>query len=757
MPELLRTDVIENPSLSGLDFCRAHSDRIDVWFRELFAAAHAPNKAALVAVGGYGRQELAPQSDLDVLLLHRSRKGVEDLADALWYPVWDEGLKLGHSVRTPKEALRLAATDLDTATALLDARFIAGNESLVADLADRAKRQWRDDAKSRLIQLREAFMVRHATTPEVAFHLEPDLKEGRGGLRDVQTAQWIDAAVPGLFEHDRAQLVEAYKTLQTVRVELHRQVGSSENRLLVQEQGAVADGLGLPDADALMAEVATAGRTISWLIDEIWDRVDIARGRSKAREDEELDTGIVVRTGRVHITRDVVPDQAPWLLLRAAVAAARRDLRILPGTLHRLAETPFTFPDPWTPELRDLFVDLLSMGTAAIPVIEALDHWGLFVRVVPEWEPNRSRPQRNAYHRFTVDRHLLEAAAEAAGLVETVDRADLLLVGALLHDIGKGYPGDHTEMGIELVGRIAARMGFEGEDVSVLVDMVRHHLLLPDVATRRDLSDDGTIRSVAEAVGSIRTLRLLGALTEADSIATGSAAWGEWKAGLVGALVERTAHVLAGGPLDEVVERPFPSPEGIALMETGDTAIIGSDQVLIVVDRDRPGLFNRIAGVTALNGLDVLWAAAYSADGMALAEFTVQSKFDDSIDWERVRSDTYKALSGRLALEARLAERAAVYRSRTPRAAIVDGAAIMFDNQISDVATVVDVRVADGVGVLYAVTRAFAALDLDIRYAKVQTLGHEVVDSFYIVDSNGRKIDDADHLAELRLAILHVV
>ncbi|GIT75793.1 MAG: hypothetical protein Ct9H300mP31_03240 [Acidimicrobiaceae bacterium] len=173
------------------------------------------------------------------------------------------------------------------------------------------------------------------------------------------------------------------------------------------------------------------------------------------------------------------------------------------------------------PEARDLFVELLACGPAAVPVIEDLDHVGLFVLLGPEWEPCRSRPQRNAYHRFTVDRHLMETAAEASRLVDRVDRPDLLLVGALLHDIGKGYPGDHTEVGVDLMRTIGSRMGFSGADTDLLVAMVEHHLLLPDVATRRDLDDDGTIRSVADALGSIRLLELLGALTEADSIATG--------------------------------------------------------------------------------------------------------------------------------------------------------------------------------------------------------------------------------------------
>ena len=204
--------------------------------------------------------------------------------------------------------------------------------------------------------------------------------------------------------------------------------------------------------------------------------------------------------------------------------------------------------DPWADETRTAFVALLALGKPAIDKIESLDQHGLLVRLIPEWAAVRNKPQRNAYHTFTVDRHLLEAAALAAGLTDTVERPDLLLVGTLLHDIGKGFPGDHTTVGIEIVDRIATRMGFSPADVAVLVDLVRNHLLLPDTATRRDLDDPTTIARVAQAAGNRLTLHLLAALTEADSKATGPSAWGAWKAGLVAELVSRTDRVLQGEP-----------------------------------------------------------------------------------------------------------------------------------------------------------------------------------------------------------------
>ncbi len=443
------------------------------------------------------------------------------------------------------------------------------------------------------------------------------------------------------------------------------------------------------------------------------------------------------------------------LVLRVAVAAATVDARIDRASLDRLAAQTPDEPLVWTEEARQLFAELLLAGRPAIDVIETLDQRGLFVHILPEWEPVRSKPQRNAYHRFTVDRHLCETAANASALTDRVERPDLLVVGALLHDIGKGYPGDHTVVGIEVVGRVADRMGFPPDEVAQLQDMVRHHLLLPDVAIRRDLSDDGTIRWVANQVGSLSTLGLLDALTEADSIATGPAAWSSWKAELLSQLVERTRHVLGGGAVEEVTGDRAPTPELLAKMSEGRRILEGLDDQLVVISPDRPGLFSRSAAVLALNGLDVLEASAYSDDhGMALEVFRVESSGGPTINWPRILEQLDKALDGRLALNSRLRERAHVYR-RSPRLADRPSEPrVLFDNELSEVATVVEVRAPDEIGVLYRITRAIAELDLDIRTAKVHTLGQDVVDSFYLRDANGDKVTDPDYLVEIERAIL---
>ena len=755
-----RAELAADESVTGRELCRRYSEAVDRWLADLFAGAEdtvGEGGVALVAVGGYGRAELSLQSDVDVLLVHDGRSDIGAFADQIWYPIWDEGVKLGHAVRTVREALALAADDLDTATSLLQVRHLAGAQALTHDLAERALQQWQKRSKRWLGELARRVRDRHEKAGEVAFLLEPDLKEGRGGLRDVHALRWAEAARSLLWAGDDPALASAYTTLLDVRVELHRRTGRPGDRLLLEQQDAVAAALGVESADALMHSVATAARTIAWRSDDAWHRIEASLTGPlgfRGRRDKPVGPGLVLRDGEVHLTADAPVGAEPSLLLRAAAAAAAGGTRIHRASLDRLAAAGVALPDPWGDEVRAAFVDLLHAGHRAIPVIEALDQLGLWTAVLPEWGAVRSKPQRNAYHRFTVDRHLMEAAANAAGLVARTDRPDLLVVGALLHDIGKGYPGDHTEVGIGLLGGLGTRMGFPPADVAGLQALVRHHLLLPDVATRRDLDDPATIEQVAAAVGDTRTLGLLAALTEADSLATGPAAWGRWKADLVRDLTGRVAHVLGGGAMDDVRE-DFPDAAQVALLRAGHQVLSGDGDLLTVVTAARPGLFSRVAGVLALHGLGVLDAAVTSLDGMALEVLRVESSFGPTLAWDKVVDDLGKVLEGRLALQARLAERARVYGPRSAKAPVQAPPRIHIDNDASRAATVIEVHAPDSIGVLHRITRALADLELDIVSAKVQTLGERVVDAFYVRGPGGAKLEDPAVLVEVERALLH--
>jgi len=779
-----RQALLDCPELQGTAFCRAYAREADDWLAALAdrAAGANPRHLALVAVGGYGRGELCPFSDLDVVLVHDGRRDVATVADAIWYPVWDQGVHLDHSVRRPAEVLEAAAGDLRVALGLLDARSVWGDERVAGPLLTRSTELWRSRLGAQwLPTLAEQMAERHRTQGDVAFLLEPDLKEGRGGLRDVNVLRAVAAYAPLLDDYVHlASLEPAAAVLTAVRVELHRRAGRELDRLLLQEQDEVARVLAYDDADDLMAAVSKAGRSIAWVSDDAWRRRRLwqpettprrgwgRRGRSHQKRadaaadapDGEVEPGITLIGGEVALTPAAAVADDSSLALRLAAVAAERDLPIARGALHRLADKSAPPSDPWPVETREALVRVLSAGRPAIGALEALDQQDLVARLIPEWSAVRNKPQRNAYHRFTVDRHLLEAAANAADLAPRVDRPDLLVVGTLLHDIGKGFPGDHTEVGIGLVGTMTRRMGFAPADVATLVAMCRYHLLLPDTATRRDLDDPATIDTVARLAGDVVTLELLGALTEADSLATGPSAWGSWKAGLVAELVERARRQLEGEEPETGKGWVTDAHRSVmAEVRAGGRAVVVLDPPRVVVAApDRRGLLASVAGTLALHGLDVRSADVSSEGGVAAEVFTVEVGRGSWPDSARLREDLEAVLADRLALGDRLAAKAKDYDGhRRPAAARPVVPQVTVDNTASASSSVVEVRAVDEVGLLHRVTGALFDCDLDVVSARVSTIGNEVVDAFYVRDAAGTKVTDPGALEALDRAVRAVI
>ena len=752
-----RQQVLADTKLRGVRLTHALCEATDEWIREVWTRAvedvKVSKRVALVAVGGYGRGELAPFSDLDIMLIHDGAKNIDDLASKIWYPIWDSGLKLGHSVCTVKQATELAKSELDAATALLSVRLLAGDDSLANELSIEGVKTWKAGASNRLPQLMQRVRDRQQDSGEVAFLLEPNLKEGYGGLRDIHALIWAEAAGVEISRSDRDALDAGRDVLMAVRVALHRHVGRAVEVMHLEDQDAVASLCGYRNADALVAALSNAGRSVSWVGDEVWARV--ASAKTKPVADQLLAPGVILHLGEIHLDETVDPATDPTLLLRVAASAARHKARIDRPTLDRLAQSCPPMPSPWPVGAIDDFVGLLLTAHDAIPVLEALDQRGLWVKVLPEWAPNRSKPQRNAYHRFTVDRHLWEATANAATWADRVARPDLLVLGALFHDIGKGYPGDHTEVGVTMVEKIGPRLGLNADDTQMLCAMVKHHLLLPDVATRRDLADSATIMMVADEVKTPLVLDLLHGLTEADSLATGTAAWGTWKAELVSDLVRRVHLVLGGAEVEEAQWRLFPDAEVLEMMAGGTVTFGLSDDSVTVVSPDRPGTFSRVAGVLALHGLGVLGAQAHSDEqGMAASQFRVIVPSHGPIEWQPIVQNLTRALNGELAIEARMAERAKTYRRKRRSAGELAPPRVTFFDEASSNATVIEVRAPDQHGILHRVTKAMAEVGLDIRHATVQTIGDEVVDAFYVRTSGGSKLTDKFHRQEVERAIL---
>ena len=815
----------------GADRARRAAET-DRWLASLLGAETG---VALVAVGGYGRRELLPGSDLDVLLLHTGRPGIAALAERIWYPIWDSGAQLDHAVRTPREGREVARADLRAALGMLHARHVAGDPDLTAGLRAGVLADWRAAAGTRLAELQAMHVERTERSGELAFLLEPDLKEARGGLRDAVAIHAVAAAwvAPGPGPRVRA----AREFVLDTRHALHEVTGRPADRLVLQEQDEVARVLDLADADVLLRHLAGAGRTIAYALDQSFRQAQRSRGGQAARTGpagqaartsqagqaartsqagqaaqtgqagqaaqtgqpsqparagwawrsgsararlgltgagltgaglhdaglhggigrrglppvsahrRPLAEGLVEQDGEAVLARSADPASDPVLPLRAAAAAAQAGLALAPRLLARLADCP-PLPLPWPDEARDALAALLGAGPAAISVWEALDQEELITRLLPDWERVRNRPQRNPLHTFTVDRHLVETAAHAAALTRTVARPDLLLIAALLHDIGKGWPGDHRLTGEVVARDTALRVGLGASDTALVAGAVRHHLLLPQTATRRDLDDPVTVAQVAEAVTSRPLLELLHALAIADGQATGPAAWNDWKAGLVSELVRRVAAALGGEPPPAAL--PLRA-EQVALAAGGEPAVMMRGSEVTVVAPDRPGLLWQAAGVLASHRLAVRSANATSCGAMAVTAFTVAHRFGDPPDASLVTGDLRRALAGQLDVAQRLRQRDQVALRPAPAPA---RPTVTLVADASDTATVVEVRAHDAPGLLWRVGRALGQCGLDVRAARVETLGAEAVDVFYVVDASGQPVKDAGTRGKIAAEVL---
>ncbi|MFP1627764.1 [protein-PII] uridylyltransferase [Streptomyces sp. 5K101] len=785
-----RLRLLEEKAQSGPPRRTALAKLTDDWLSALFAAAvlqTGVRGAALVAVGGYGRGELSPRSDLDLLLLHDGSAdpaAVAAVADRIWYPVWDLGLALDHSVRTPAEARSTAGEDLKVQLGLLDARAVAGDLGLVASLRTAVLADWRNQAPKRLPELDELCRERAARQGELQYLLEPDLKEARGGLRDVTALRAVAAS--WLADAPREGLAEARRTLLDVRDALHRTTGRATDRLALQEQDQVAAELGLLDADALLRQVYEAARTVSYAGDVTWREVGrvlrsravrprlramLGGGRKSVQpERTPLAEGVVEQDGEVVLARTARPDRDPVLALRAAAAAAQAGLTVSRHAVRRLSEAAGThpLPVPWPAEAREELVTLLGAGKPTVPVWEALEAEGLITRLLPDWERVRCRPQRNAVHTWTVDRHLVETAVRASALTRRVGRPDLLLVAALLHDIGKGWPGDHSVAGETIARDVAARIGFDRADVEVVATLVRHHLLLVETATRRDLDDPATVASVASVVGSNGTLELLHALTEADALATGPAAWSSWRGSLVADLVRRVAAVLAGdAPPEPEEQAPSAEQERLAVEalrtrepvltlhtqataphEEGEREPVGVE--LLIALPDQPGVLPAVAGVLALHRLTVRAADLRAIElpddlgggAVLVLDWRVAAEYGSLPQATRLRADLVRVLDGSLDIQSRLAEREAAYPRRRgvtappPRVTVAPAA--------SHHATVIEVRAQDAPGLLHRIGRALEGAGVRVRSAHVSTLGANAVDTVYVVGKDGAPLPDGE-------------
>ena len=735
------------------------------WLGELWTEASGGRSlpgVALAAVGSLARRDGGPLSDYDLVLLHQSRAlGASDLnalADRLWYPIWDQGVRLDHSVRTVNECRTVAGADLSAAVGLLDITFLAGDEEVVNAARSTVAHDWRANARTRLPQLHESIRARHARQGDLAHLLEPDLKEARGGLRDMAVLRALTAA--WLADRPHGAVDTAYQRLLDVRDAVHVVTGRGRDRLGREDHDAAAALLGYTDADLLLTEVSGSARVIAYSLDGTLRRAAQAQRARILRVGPRrprlipLGYGLFLHDGEAVLGPGVDPSQDPLLILRAALAAARNGVTIAPTTLQNLAAGCPPLPDPWPATALAVLGDLLAAGPGLVSVWEGLDLAGVVERWIPEWAAVRSRPQRNAVHRHTVDRHLIETVVQAGGLLREVARPDLLLLAALLHDIGK-VPGarDHSETGAPIADAVLRRLGVPDDDRTLVVRLVREHLTFIDLATRRDGDDPQTIAAVCEAVGgSLDTLVLLRALTEADASAAGSAAWTDWRANLLDKLVTTARGALAEGapppppgfreadPVPEEVQHKIAAGQPHVVV----TALGGAHRVDIH-DRDRLGLFADTAGLLAAQGHIVRSAVVRTVDGIAANEWYVESPGGDAPDEEVIGRGLVRLSEGDrepLAIFTRRRLSSASDSSRASSGAPGQTRAMVISHA-SDTATVIEVRATDRRGLLHDIGITLSRASLSVRSAHIATFAGQALDTFYVTEFGGRPLPPA--------------
>ena len=738
----------------------AQSDLVDDWLRTLWerAGEAVPGRgsgAALAAIGSLGRRSLGPASDLDlVLLVDPARVSTEraaELAGAMWYPIWDSGTSLDHSVRSPEECEEVAGSDLRTAIALLDLRCVAGDEELVEATAARVRAAWRRGARRRVGELVDLAEGRDRRYGSLAHSTEPNLKSDRGGLRDITVIRAL--AESWLADHDHEVVDAAARTLRDARDALQAVTGTSGTRLGRADQDAVAALTGHATADDHHAVLAEAARAVTWELHRTVRAAEAAiapggsatRGAGTARRPalERLPHGVIVQAGEVSVdpsSRDLLRDVA------AVRHAATTGLPLAEATLARMATQPVT---PLLPAQRDVLVDALA-GEHLADAYEALDVKGVFSRWVPGWSEIRNRPQRSAVHRFTVDRHQIETVLEAQRFLSRVSRPDLLLVTALLHDLGK-RPGarDHAAEGAPLAETAARHLGFDRADARTIATLVREHLTLVGLATGRDLADPSTLRELLRAVDEdLDTLELLRALTEADAIAAGPSAWSTWRADLVDHLTDLGRDALRG---TETAPRTRLAPQRSA-QEAVLAAVRRSDSAQVIYPAplddepiaqlclgapDGAGVFAAMARVLVRLRLDVHSAVVSTQDGIAVNTWWVTGTQADLPHPSVMRSALDRELAHRDRADARVLELPPAPPLRTTE----DAPVVTLLPGASREATVVQVNARNRPSLLADVAETITVHGLQVRSAHVMTLGRRAVDVLYLTDQHGRALD----------------
>jgi [protein-PII] uridylyltransferase len=857
--ELLRQHLAQNVDFlkaahlggaSGQQSVQAYAAFMDGFLSTLFRLAvddakkegATPGPIVLVALGGYGRGELGPLSDLDLMVIYDGEMGpfVQRVTQGLLYTLWDLGLTVGHSVRSLPDCVAMARTDFASRTSMQEARYVIGDRRLFQRfrrvLAENVYRKDFGQFLETALTERDHRYRKFGGSPYMG---EPNVKESAGGLRDLHTAMWLASTKFGartlrdllekslITQREERQTDAALTFLWRVRNELHFLSGHKNDVLSRDIQPQIAKHFGYEsddvslDVEKFMRDYYLHARVIHRVSSRLIARCQETlsrRGTVQRRlRQEALADGLFVMDERIHLVHPDGRDfrAEPARLMKAFWHSHRLGLE-LGVDVERAVEDALDLVDEGfrrSAEARDLFLDICRNWGRVAETLRQMHEVGFLGRYLPEWDALTCLVQYDVYHKFTADQHSLiavenlealapGASASSEGIAQVlneVQRPDLLMLGMLLHDIGKGKGHSHVAKGIPLAEELTARLGLEGEAAGTVVFLVAQHVALSHIAQRRDVHDPKTVEALAALCGTAERLRKLYLLTFADMRAVGPGVMTGWQAQILWELYSAALQRLTGGRPERLtredvaqrvlaelrdaglkravpghlgmiserylsttpaariaehmrlIERLEEEPVATELFHHRD---LGSSD-LVIVTRDVPGLFSLIAGSLAANGINILSAQIHTrADGIAIDTFQVNDPFGEAVTEEARWRRTLQALRRVLLGEQKVDELLAARRgSRSGEDAVPGPPKVSVDNHLSDTHTVVEVKCPDRVGLLYLITRTLAGFDLSIASARIATDIDHAFDTFYVADRHGRRIEDPDEMARVRAAL----
>ena len=842
--------ILHDGGASGQVSVQTHARLVDSILQALFRLADADatregltaSPIVLMALGGYGRGELHPSSDVDIMVIYdvELTPYVQRVTQEILYTLWDLGLQVGHSLRSVGDCVAMARTDFPSRTSMLEARFLAGSRRLF----NRFRRVLSENVYRRdfaqfledTLAERDQRYRKYGASPYIG---EPNIKESAGGLRDMHTAMWLGAtkfrartlrelAVRGVItSREQTATDEGLTFLWRVRNELHFLAGHKNDVLSREVQPLIAKNFGYEDdetalgVEKFMRDYYLHARAVHRVSRRLIARCQETlsrRGPALSRHREEaLQDGLVFLDGRLRLSD---PDgrafvEEPARLMKVFWHMHRLGCE-LSSDLQRAVEDALDLVDDEfrrSPAVRDLFLGICRQWGRVAPTLREMHELGFLARYLPEFGALTCLVQYDVYHKFSADQHSLLAVENLEALApgrspesegpaqvfNEIERPDLLMMGMLLHDIGKAKGHGHVEKGIPLIRQLNARLGLPAEEGEALEFLVAHHLTMSHVAQRRDIDDPKTVEQLATTSRHPQWLRMLYLLTYADMKAVGPGVMTPWQAAILWNLYLRSLARLTGGEVARpkrtvLAERVGALLRGeasrqavkahLAMASDRYLATTGAERIaehlrlvqqlegetvatelfhhpdlglsdLVVVTRDQPALFAAMAGTLAANGINIVSAQIHTrGDGVAIDTFQVSDPQGEAVTsaawWSRTFADLRAVLGGERRVEELLERR---QRGSRPDIGVAGPPRITIDNRLSDSYTVVEVKCPDRVGLLYLITRTLSAAGLDIASARIATEIDKAFDTFYVTDADGQKVAGEAAMSRVREAL----